>query len=145
MLECTNDVHKHNIWRHKQHGARLHQSRRKLFVGGTGFSVPLLLSFIVLTTDIGNWLLSKHKRVDPFLSNKLRQKGGCVLIKTSESLGLVFNMHSSLKERNKFMTSSPFGLYSCNFKKKEWFLRKCCEYFDFKVCHNFALSICCCR
>jgi len=33
---------------------RPRQGRRKLFVGGTGFSTPLLLTYIVLTIDIGN-------------------------------------------------------------------------------------------
>ena len=54
----------------------------------------------------------------PFLTSRLRQRGGCVLIKTFEIWGLVFNMPSSLKKRSKLMTSALFGLYSCNVFKK---------------------------
>jgi hypothetical protein len=33
---------------------RSHQGRRKLFVGGIGFSTPLLITYIVMTIDIEN-------------------------------------------------------------------------------------------
>ena len=116
MLECTSDVHKHTIWRHKQHRARSRQSRRKLCWWN-----KLVYSVVTSIYRTDHWqrkLRSEHNRFCPFLTNKLRQRGRCVLIKTSEILGLVFKMLSSLIERNKIMASSLFGLYSCNFLNK---------------------------